>query len=279
MIARTRHYIPLIAFMLPTLVIGYGFVIPKSCIHGVNALSIGFGTTVLGAALTYAAGVRSASRTSCPARAPWKRRVERYVNEQAANPHGLVGWMLARLWMLEHQKVNQATIDLMQIESTHSVLELGCGPGWALRSASMKTTAGSVLGLDVSSTSLSVASRTNRHGIRAGRVALRQVDGAELELEPGRFDRAFSVHSIYFWKDAAQVIEQLSDALRSGGQLVLVFRPDGPNIPPRFRDPVYRFYAPPEVEKMLVAAGLRDVRVIRRPDVGADLVWVCATKG
>jgi ABC-type Fe3+ transport system permease subunit len=38
MIARARHYIPLLGFLLPTLVIAYGFVIPKSCIHGINAL-------------------------------------------------------------------------------------------------------------------------------------------------------------------------------------------------------------------------------------------------
>lgn len=68
-----RHMVPLLGFALPTLIIGYGFVIPRSCIAGVNALSIGFGTTVLGACFTYIAGVRLASRpSSCPL--PNKRR-------------------------------------------------------------------------------------------------------------------------------------------------------------------------------------------------------------
>lgn len=57
---RLRHFLPLLGFALPTLVIGYGFVIPRSCIAGINASSVGFGTTVLGACLTYIAGVRSA---------------------------------------------------------------------------------------------------------------------------------------------------------------------------------------------------------------------------
>jgi len=59
-----KHWMPLLSFVLPTLVVGYGFVIPCSCIHGVNQLSVGFGTTVLGASLTYVAGVRAALRTS-----------------------------------------------------------------------------------------------------------------------------------------------------------------------------------------------------------------------
>jgi ABC-type Fe3+ transport system permease subunit len=57
---RLRHFLPLLGFALPTLVIGYGFVIPGSCIARINALSIGFGTTVLGACLAYIAGLRSA---------------------------------------------------------------------------------------------------------------------------------------------------------------------------------------------------------------------------
>jgi hypothetical protein len=48
----------LIGFVVPTLVIGYGFVIPNSVIAGVNELSIGFGTTVLGACLAYVAGIQ-----------------------------------------------------------------------------------------------------------------------------------------------------------------------------------------------------------------------------
>ncbi len=60
-----RHFIPLLGFALPTLLIGYGIEIPRSCIAGINPLSVGFGTTALGACLTYIAGVRLALRPPC----------------------------------------------------------------------------------------------------------------------------------------------------------------------------------------------------------------------
>jgi hypothetical protein len=41
-------------------VIGYGFVIPRSCIAGVNELTIGFATSIVGACVTYVLGIRSA---------------------------------------------------------------------------------------------------------------------------------------------------------------------------------------------------------------------------
>ncbi|HEY8154099.1 MAG TPA: hypothetical protein VII72_08240 [Myxococcota bacterium] len=53
-----RHFAPLAGFVVPTLLIGYGFVIPRSCIAGFNDLTIGFAATVVGACLTYWAGLR-----------------------------------------------------------------------------------------------------------------------------------------------------------------------------------------------------------------------------
>jgi ABC-type Fe3+ transport system permease subunit len=59
---RFRHFTPLLLFVVPTVVIGYGFVIPRSCIAGVNELTIGFATTILAASVTYITGVRAALR-------------------------------------------------------------------------------------------------------------------------------------------------------------------------------------------------------------------------
>jgi hypothetical protein len=61
---RLRHFSPLAGFVLPTVLIGYGVVIPRSCIAGWNELTVGFGATVVGACLTYWAGLRLAARNS-----------------------------------------------------------------------------------------------------------------------------------------------------------------------------------------------------------------------
>jgi hypothetical protein len=55
-------YLPLITYIIPTLIIGYGFVIPRSCIAGFNELTIGFGSAMAGVCLAYWFGVRAASR-------------------------------------------------------------------------------------------------------------------------------------------------------------------------------------------------------------------------
>jgi hypothetical protein len=59
---KLSHIWPLAGFVLPTLVIGFGFVIPASCIAGVNDLTIGFVATVIGACVTYWFGLRTVLR-------------------------------------------------------------------------------------------------------------------------------------------------------------------------------------------------------------------------
>jgi len=59
---KLSYLYPLFGFMLPTVVLGYGVVIPKSCIAGINDLTTGFTVTLVSACVTYWIGVRNALR-------------------------------------------------------------------------------------------------------------------------------------------------------------------------------------------------------------------------
>ena len=59
---RANDLTPLLGFVVPNVVIGFGYVIPRSPIAGVNELTIGFGITIVAAVVTYIAGVRRALR-------------------------------------------------------------------------------------------------------------------------------------------------------------------------------------------------------------------------
>lgn len=59
-------YAPLVGHVVPTLVIGFGFVIPGSPIEGINAYTIGFLSAILGFIPAYLAGVAIASRRPKP---------------------------------------------------------------------------------------------------------------------------------------------------------------------------------------------------------------------
>jgi SAM-dependent methyltransferase len=94
---------------------------------------------------------------------------------------------------------------------------------------------------------VSIARRRNRRAVARGEVDVRVGDIASIHLDGSSFDRIFSVHCIYFWRDLDAVLAKLADVLRPGGKLVLAFRPESDDIPARFRDPTYRF---PRVEQL-----------------------------
>ena len=59
---KPKYFLPLLGFVVPTVVIGYGFVIPRSPIAGFNDLTVGFAATIVGACATYCAGLRVVSK-------------------------------------------------------------------------------------------------------------------------------------------------------------------------------------------------------------------------
>lgn len=61
---EVARYLPLLGHVVPTLVIGYGLVIPRSCIAGWNELSFGFGLSVVGTCVAYVLGQRVAAGCS-----------------------------------------------------------------------------------------------------------------------------------------------------------------------------------------------------------------------
>jgi SAM-dependent methyltransferase len=199
--------------------------------------------------------------------------LEHSVNRQAAHPRGFFGRFLGWNWIRETAAVNVGSLNLLSIEPASHVIKLGCGPGVTLREAARRASRGRVIGLDVSELMAAASRRRNRSGIREGRVEVHQADVDDLALPPNAFDRIYSVLCIYFWKDPDRVFAQLATALRPDGRLLLAFRPE-PNVPVRFRDLTYRFYAPEDVIARLAPPGLSG-KVCKEPDT---VVWIMAER-
>lgn len=273
---RVRPYLPLLGFVVPTVVVAYGFVIPRSCIAGINELSVGFGTTILGAVLTYIAGQRAVLPKATCSRAPLLVRLARALNRQAAHPRGFIGRMLGSIWVREHARLNLEVLDRLDIEAGHRVLEIGSGPGDALMKAARRARGGKAVGVDVSEVMVKLA----RARVQAARdvcsVEVRLRSGSALGIDGERYDRIFAVHSIYFWGDVDATFVQLATALAPGGKLVLAFRPDGDDVPARFRDPIYRFPTVDAVMKSLKRAGFSEVRA-ERSTVAPTVAYVLAS--
>jgi hypothetical protein len=59
---KLSYFYPLLGFVIPAVLIGFGLVIPKSWIAGINGLTIGFTISIVSACVTYWMGLRTVIR-------------------------------------------------------------------------------------------------------------------------------------------------------------------------------------------------------------------------
>jgi SAM-dependent methyltransferase len=107
------------------------------------------------------------------------------------------------------------------IEENDRVLDIGCGTGQTTRCAARAATAGSVLGVDLSSPMLAYARRRAAEG-HFENVSFVQGDAQIHPFDPDAFDVAISSTGATFFGDLRAGFTNIARALRSGGRLALL---------------------------------------------------------
>ena len=108
------------------------------------------------------------------------------------------------------------------------VLEIGFGPGLAIRELARRATDGFVLGIDHSEVMVRQATARNRAAVEQGRVDLRLGSALDLRDFNELFDKALAVNNFGMWPEPAARLTELRKALRPGGRVAIVSQPRCP---------------------------------------------------
>lgn len=157
-------------------------------------------------------------------------RLRRRIVAQAHNPTGpagrVVGWVFAH--RSSNVRRNRWAVDLLAVEPTDRVLELGCGPGVALAALAARATHGLVVGVDHSRVMIDHARRRNAAAVREGRVRLIHAPVEHLHLAAGPFDAALAVNNVGMWAEPTARLRDIGRLLRPEGRIALVSQPRCP---------------------------------------------------
>src|SRR6476660_5168526 len=123
---------------------------------------------------------------------------QKYIDGQYRQPTGLVGRWIGGKMARQHQPENRWTVNLLDVHPADHILEIGFGPGIAVEAVANRTANGLVAGIDFSQTMVIAARKRNAANVHAGKVDLRYGDAANLPFAENSFDKAYSIHSIYF---------------------------------------------------------------------------------
>src|SRR5579884_2659368 len=150
-----------------------------------------------------------------------KQRLEDVWNQQHRCPRGIVGWLVSEQMVRQHRPETAWTIDLLHIQPTDTVLEIGFGAGEGVRLAALKACDGRVMGIDLSEDMVRVAKRRNARAVKAERVVLSQGTVTALPFQDQQFDKIMTIHTVYFWSEIFQALSELYRVLKPEGRVVI----------------------------------------------------------
>jgi ubiquinone/menaquinone biosynthesis C-methylase UbiE len=182
------------------------------------------------------------------------------VRAQFGRPTGLGGYAAGLL--MAHRPSNRRrnawAVSLLDVQRDDRVLELGFGPGLAIRDLSRIVAKGYVCGIDHSELMVRWARRRNASGIRRGVVDLRLGSVDELPAFDAPFDKILAVNAMLFWSESDPVarLAELRRLLRPGGLIAVVYQPRGPGATDETSAARGR-----EIAATLIRAGFSEVRL------------------
>ena len=195
-----------------------------------------------------------------------------FIARQAAHPSGAIGRMLLRVMARETARFNAEILDHLEPRAADHILEVGYGHGLALMTAAERAPDARLSGIDVSAAATRAAARRCRGLLAAGRLDLRTGDSSALPWAAGSFDRAFSVHTLYFWSEPERDLREIRRVLGPTGRFALGFRERSDAALASFPPPTYRFHSAAEVSGLLAAVGFEAVE-LHRAAAGRGL-WI-----
>jgi ubiquinone/menaquinone biosynthesis C-methylase UbiE len=125
-----------------------------------------------------------------------------------------------------NQKCAAWVIDLLHVQPSDKVLEVGFGPGVGIQLLTSSASAGYVAGVDPSKEMVAQATTRNKKAIESGRVELRHGSAASLPFAGNTFDKALAINSMQVWPDAVAGLREMRRVLEPGGEVALGFTPN-----------------------------------------------------
>lgn len=149
---------------------------------------------------------------------------------QFHRPHGLGGQVAGSVMAHRSSNLrrNRWVVSLLDVQPTDRVLEIGCGPGVAIRELARFATDGLVYGIDHSEVMVKMATKRNAAAVRSGQVQIMNCSVENLPPLGEPLDSIVAINSMGLWPDPPRRLEELRERLRPGGQIAIASQPRCP---------------------------------------------------
>ncbi len=115
-------------------------------------------------------------------------------------------------------------IELLDPQPDERVLEIGPAHGALIERMDASVPGLAFGAVDPSADMVRLTLKRNRKLVDADRLDVREGRVSSIPFDDATFDRVVTTHTIYFWPDVEQDLQEVLRVLRPGGRLVIGFR-------------------------------------------------------
>lgn len=130
------------------------------------------------------------------------------------------GRFMVKSMNIGHEKLASWGRSFLNIRSTDTLLDLGCGGGRNIQY--FLTKANKVYGIDYSGASVDIARILNDKDIKDGRCQIIEGDVKNIPFDEKTIDIVTAFETIYFWKDIEACFREIHRVLKYGGEFLIV---------------------------------------------------------
>jgi ubiquinone/menaquinone biosynthesis C-methylase UbiE len=193
-------------------------------------------------------------------------------------PHGLIGKIVALLMNKTNDNMNKFTIEQLDLHPHEYILEIGFGNGKYFTNLIKEVSKGKLFGLDYSETMVNQVKFRHQKLIKQGLLEVTQGSISSMPYEDGKFDKIFTVNTIYFWPDPINDIKEMYRILKDKGRLVITFRAKENMEKLSFTKHGFTLYSTDEVMNILKNAGFKDISLVSKLDNRGEIYSVITNK-
>jgi ubiquinone/menaquinone biosynthesis C-methylase UbiE len=199
------------------------------------------------------------------------------IARQGRKPSGLLGEIVARVMAKETAWENDLALQLLELKPEDAVLEIGSGHGDTLAKAASLACRGVLSGIDFSPVMHRYAKHRHRRLVGESRLKFRFGSSDHLPYALASFDKAYAVHTVYFWTAPLDHLREVRRVMRTDGRFVLGFRPaeDG-RFQATYPAEVYRIRPEAEVVELVRQAGFDVIDIVGRTTAAKRMTFVVA---
>jgi ubiquinone/menaquinone biosynthesis C-methylase UbiE len=204
--------------------------------------------------------------------------LDKFIAKQLRQPSGLFSHFGIRFMNRTNLNLNKLTVQLLDVQPSDRILEIGFGGGGAIQCMIDSIQDGLIAGLDISDAALARCHKTFKKSVSQNKLELKKGYSTNIPYQNDFFNKVFAVNCIYFWSDPAVDLKEIYRVLKTGGTMILAIRPKEELSRHAFTKHGFSLYSDKQMQELLEQAGFTGIRIEHREDPPHNATFAIGVK-